>query len=516
MKFERSGGIILHPTSLPGPFGIGDLGPTAKRWIDFLDETGCGLWQVLPLGPTGYGDSPYQCFSAFAGNPYLVSPQILFEEGLLQAEDLRDMPDFPAERVDYGKVIPWKLGLWDRAFSQFQRSSHRDIRQEFEQYQEENRYWLEDYALFMAIKEAYGGGSWIHWPEPYRSREEIAISEAARHYALEIQKQKFRQFLFFRQWGSIRKYAHERNIKIIGDIPIFVAHDSAEVWANPGLFFLDPDGSPSVVAGVPPDYFSETGQLWGNPLYRWERHKLDGYVWWIKRIKSVLELVDIVRLDHFRGFSGYWEIPYGEPTAVKGRWVKGPGIEFFTVLEKSLGDLPIIAEDLGVITKDVEYLRDYFGLPGMRVIQFAFHGDPSEPFLPHNHIENCAVYTGTHDNDTSLGWYRRVPEAEKDFYRRYLGRTGENVAWDFIRAAWSSVAFFSLAPMQDFLNLGNEARMNYPGNPSGNWAWRMKEEDLNKDLAEKIKEFNILYSRDKSGAGKTKNDVEEIEYETAS
>lgn len=515
MKYERAGGIILHPTSLPGPYGIGDLGPGAKGWVDFLDETGCGLWQVLPLGPTGYGDSPYQCFSAFAGNPYLISPQKLLEEGLLRIDDLLDLPDFPVDRVDYGKVIPWKLDLLDRAFARFQGAAFKDLREEFDQFQEKHQYWLEDFAMFMALKEVFGGGSWIHWPAPYRNREGKALFDAAKDYVIEIQKQKFRQFIFFRQWELLRKYANERQIKIIGDIPIFVAHDSAEVWAKPELFFLDADGNPSVVAGVPPDYFSETGQLWGNPLYRWERHKEDDYHWWVNRIKAVLELVDIVRLDHFRGFSGYWEIPYGQPTAEKGRWVRGPGIGFFTILQHQLGDLPIIAEDLGVITRDVEYLRDYFGLPGMRIIQFAFHGDPSEPFLPHNHIKDCVVYTGTHDNDTSLGWYQRVPESEKDFYRRYLGRNGDEIAWDFIRAAWSSVACFSLAPMQDFLNLGNEARMNYPGNPSGNWAWRMKEKDFNKDLALRIKEFNFLYSRDKSSTEKSKLAVEEITYQTA-
>jgi 4-alpha-glucanotransferase len=385
---------------------------------------------------------------------------------------------------------------------------------DFDQFQDENQYWLEDFALFMALKEVFGGGSWIHWPAVYRKREEKSLFIAAKNYRNEILKQKFRQFIFFRQWGLLRNYANERQIRIIGDIPIFVAHDSAEVWAKPELFFLDSDGNPTVVAGVPPDYFSETGQLWGNPLYRWELHKADDYAWWINRMKAVLELVDIVRLDHFRGFSGYWEVPFGEPTAQKGRWVKGPGIEFFNALKKKLGDLPIIAEDLGVITRDVEYLRDYFGLPGMRIIQFAFHGDPSEPFLPHNHINNCVVYTGTHDNDTSLGWFQRVPESERDFYRRYLGRGGEQIAWDFIRAAWSSVACFSLAPMQDFLNLGNEARMNYPGNPSGNWAWRMKEADLSKDLAERIKEFNFLFSRDKSFSTKPKLAVEEIDYQT--
>ncbi len=513
MKFERAGGILLHPTSLPGPFGIGDLGPAAYRWIDFLDETGCALWQVLPLGPTGYGDSPYQCFSAFAGNPLLISPELLITDGLLTPDDLREIPDFPPGRVDYGVVIPWKLSLLDRAFARFKADSRQDLMDEFSEFCARNKFWLGDFSLFMALKDAHGGGAWIHWPVELRRRDADALQQARRELAVSIEKHIFRQFLFFRQWSALRRYAHRHSIRIIGDIPIFVAHDSAEVWARPELFYLDESGNPIVVAGVPPDYFSETGQLWGNPLYRWEVHRKEGYAWWFARIRTVLSLVDIVRLDHFRGFAGYWEVPFGEETAVKGRWVKGPGLDFFQKLAEDLGDLPIIAEDLGVITRDVAEMRDHFGLPGMRIIQFAFHGDPTEPFLPHNHVENCVVYTGTHDNDTSLGWYRRVPEEERDFFRRYLNRDGSQVSWDFIRAAWGSVAVFALAPLQDFLELGNEARMNYPGNPGGNWAWRMPQGCLTDHLGERIREINFLYARDKRHPSQPP-EPEEMTYES--
>lgn len=496
MKFERASGILLHPTSFPGPFGIGDLGPQAHRWVEFLHGAGCGLWQVLPLGPTGYGDSPYQSFSSFAGNPYLISPEMLLEDGLLHVNDLVESPKFPADRVDFGNLIPWKVGVLDRSFIQFQHSDSKELKSEFEEFRTENSFWLDDFCLFMAIKEAYGGGSWVNWPQPLVQRESAAIEKAREKYSTAIHRQEFRQFIFNRQWTALREHANEKSILIIGDIPIFVAHDSAEVWANPELFALDKDGYPTFVSGVPPDYFSKTGQLWGNPLYRWEVHQADDYHWWLNRLSAILRLVDIVRLDHFRGFAAYWEVPFDEETAVKGRWVPGPGEDFFATIEKSLGELPIIAEDLGVITPDVVAMRERFNLPGMRITQFAFTGDPKEPFLPHNHEKNTVVYTGTHDNDTSRGWYERVPEEEKSFYRRYLDRNGSQVAWDFIRATWSSVAVFALAPMQDFLDLDNKARMNYPGNPSGNWTWRMSDSAMSKGLQEKIKELNFLYDRE--------------------
>lgn len=495
MKFERSSGILLHPTSLPGPYGIGDIGPQAHEWIDFLADVGCGLWQVLPLGPTGYGDSPYQCFSAFAGNPYLISPDPLVEDGVLEAEDLADRPEFPDEEVDYGAVIPWKLEVLDRAYARYQRGEWPELKKSLQLFREQQSHWLDDFALFMALKEAHGGGSWVGWPEDLRQRDPEAIKRAEESFSDVMDRQIFKQFVFSDQWNSLRQHAQEKNIQIIGDIPIFVAHDSAEVWARPELFYLEEDGNPTVVAGVPPDYFSATGQLWGNPLYRWSAHAANEYAWWIKRWESVLQLVDIVRLDHFRGFAGYWEVPADEETAENGRWMPGPGKHFFKILRKALGELPIIAEDLGVITPDVVELRDHFNLPGMIVVQFAFYGDPSEVFLPHNHQVNKVIYTGTHDNDTSRGWYERVSEEERSFCRRYLGISGDDIAWDLIRAAWSSVAVFALAPMQDFLSLGNEARMNYPGNPRGNWSWRMTEGAIDEGLRNRIKEFNYLYQR---------------------
>lgn len=495
MKFKRSSGILLHPTSLPGFYGIGDIGPTAHRWIDFLSGTRCGLWQVLPIGPTGYADSPYQCFSSFAGNPFLLSPEVLLKDDLLHPDDLYDHPCFPDDHVDYGEVIPWKLGLLDRSFIRYQHTHSPRLKAEMDEFRSKQSVWLEDFALFMALKEAHGGEPWHTWEKPLRSREPDALSGARKQYDVAIQRQIYRQFIFFRQWSKLRSYAHQNHIQIIGDIPIFVAHDSADVWSNPHLFQLDESGKPTVVAGVPPDYFAPTGQLWGNPLYRWEVHIKNGYAWWLERIKATLDLVDIIRIDHFRGFAGYWEVPGTAKTAEIGCWVPGPGKDFFRSILQSLGDLPIIAEDLGVITPDVEDMRDSFDLPGMKILQFGFDSTPEDPFLPHNYPVNCVVYTGTHDNDTVRGWYNRVPEKDKAFYRSYLDRDGSNVNWDLIRAVWSSVAVFGLAPMQDFLDLGNEARMNYPGNPSGNWTWRMPQDSQSPELQAKIKELNYLYSR---------------------
>jgi 4-alpha-glucanotransferase len=504
MKFERSSGIILHPTSLPGPYGIGDLGPAAFQWIDHLAEAGCRLWQILPLGPTGYGDSPYQCFSAFAGNPFLISPELLLEDGLLEPGDLADKPNFPTQRVDYGWVISWKLAVLDRAYTRFERSAMPGLRAELGQFRTAQSGWLDDFALFMALKDAHHGAPWPTWESLLRDRLPEALAEARQVHFDAIKKQIFRQFLFFRQWAALRTYVNEKKLLIIGDIPIFAAHDSADVWANPGLFYLDKTGQPTVVAGVPPDYYSPTGQLWGNPLYRWDIHAANGYAWWLDRVRSVLNLVDIIRLDHFRGFAGYWEVPGDEKTAENGQWVPGPGVHFFQTLRTALGDLPIIAEDLGEITPDVVELRDQFNLPGMKILQFAFWTDSSDdPFLPHNYIQNCVVYTGTHDNDTMCGWYERVPEIERARYRLYFDRDGHNVAWDMIRAGWSSVAVFALAPLQDFLELGNEARMNYPGNPSGNWSWRMPAEAMSDDLIQRIKELNRLYSRENKLLKKT-------------
>ena len=493
MKFKRSAGILLHPTSLPGPYGIGDLGPAALHWLDWLADSGCKLWQVLPLGPTGYGDSPYQCFSAFAGNPYLISPDILLGEGLLKPEDLSDMPAWDEQRVDFGRLFLWKPVLLERAYKRFSASS-APLKAEFDLFCQENAAWLEDYALFMAIKENYPSGAWDEWPKALRLRQPEALQEARATFSTNILRNSFNQFLFFRQWKAVREYANKKDIQIIGDIPIFVAYDSSDVWAHPDLFYLDKNGSPTVVAGVPPDYFSPTGQMWGNPLYKWEVHTASGYAWWLERIRATLKLVDILRIDHFRGFAGYWEIPAGKTTAEIGRWVTGPAADFFNALQANLGNLPILAEDLGVITPDVVALREQFDLPGMKILQFAFSG-PDNSFLPHFYLRNCTVYTGTHDNDTSHGWYENAPEAEKDFARRYLQIDGSQIAWDLIRLAWYSVADFSIAPFQDFLELGTAARMNYPSKLGGNWEWRMTGQALNEGLRKRIKELNWLYQR---------------------
>jgi 4-alpha-glucanotransferase len=494
MTFTRSSGILLHPTSFPGPYGIGDVGPFAYRFIDYLAESGCKLWQVLPLGPTSYGDSPYQCFSAFAGNPYMVSPDFLMQEGLLATEDLSDMPNWESNRVDFGLIYQWKPKLLDRAFDRFEASASQALRDEWAEFRKTNASWLEDYALFMALKDSNGGVAWNEWPAPQRDRDPKALAQARKQLADSINRQMFRQFLFFRQWDALRKYANDKGIQVIGDIPIFVAMDSSDAWANPGLFYLDENGQPTVVAGVPPDYFSQTGQLWGNPLYRWDVHKANGFKWWIERIRATLSTVDIVRIDHFRGFAGYWEVPGDAETAVNGRWVPGPGIDLFHAIRKALGDLPIIAEDLGEITPDVIELRDTLGLPGMKIFQFAFSG-PDNPFLPHHYPQNCVVYTGTHDNDTALGWYRTCPHNERDFYHRYLGRDNANVPGDMIRAIWSSVAVFAIAPLQDFLGMGTEGRMNFPGKVGGYWAWRMDDSHLNDWLMGRLKELNWMYER---------------------
>ncbi len=495
MKFTRSSGIILHPTSLPGPDGIGDLGPEAYRWVNFIKECGLGLWQLLPLSPTGYGDSPYQSFSAFAGNPYLISPALLLEDDLLDAADLADRPDFPPDRVDYGPVIQWKLKLLDRAFARFEKAASPEIKRELAQFQASEASWLDDFALFMAIKESQGMQGWISWPKPLRMRDEKALQKFNAEHSEDIKRHIFRQFLFFRQWTKLHAYTNSLGIQIVGDIPIFVAFDSADAWANRHLFFMDKAGQPTFVAGVPPDYFSPTGQLWGNPIYQWDIHKETGYAWWIERIRATLKLYDIIRLDHFRGFAGYWEIPAGMPTAEVGRWAPGPGESLFIAIREALKDLPIIAEDLGEITPDVIELRENLGLPGMKILQFAFQTDPDDPFLPHNYPVNCVAYTGTHDNDTSVGWYKAAPEKERDFCRRYLARPAEDIAWDMIRAVWSSVAAFTLAPMQDFLSLDTEARMNLPGRLGGNWSWRVLPEQMNEKLSARIRETNFLYSR---------------------
>jgi len=503
MTFKRASGVLLHPTSLPGLYGIGDIGPAAFEWVNFLASAGCSIWQVLPLGPTGYGDSPYQCFSAFAGNPYLISPEGLLAEDLLHSDDLVEMPAFPQDQVDFGAVIPFKLGILDRAFIRFKNSASKKMCQAFTDFKLAEAAWLEDFTLFMAIKEQFGGGPWVDWPQAYRQRDETALATFRTEHAVDIERHAFRQFVFFRQWERVREHAHAKGITLVGDIPIFVAHDSADVWAHPELFYMNADGTPAVVAGVPPDYFSATGQLWGNPLYNWEVHAKDDYAWWLSRFKAVLSMVDLVRLDHFRGFAAYWQIPGDAETAIDGEWIPGPGKAFLQKMKAGLGDfttplssgLPIIAEDLGVITEDVEDMRVSFDLPGMKIMVFAFDDDASNKFLPHNYTSDYVVYTGTHDNDTALGWYQRVDDKERDFARRYLARDGRDISWDLIRAAWGSVAVFAIAPLQDLLGLDNSARMNYPGSLGGNWTWRMPPQATNEFLTSRLYETNLLYGR---------------------
>ncbi len=499
MRFSRTAGVLVHPTSFPGRYGIGDLGDAAYEFIDFLVESKQSLWQVLPLGPTGYGDSPYQCFSAVAGNPLLVSPDLLARAGYLPAAALDKVPDWPEQWVDFGPVIEYKQQLLAQAFVHFQSYGTVAQRDSFDRFCQEQAGWLADFALFMALKThhmAHQGGVWNTWPREIAQRQPAALKRWSNKLVEQVAQFRFQQFLFFEQWSALKAYANERGIRIIGDVPIFVAFDSADVWANPELFYLAEDGSPTGVAGVPPDYFSETGQRWGNPLYRWDRMAQDGYRWWVGRLRMTFAQVDIVRIDHFRGFEAYWEIPAEEPTAVVGRWVKGPAAGFFQAMQQALGaELPIIAEDLGVITPEVEGLRDQFDFPGMKILQFAFGGEKNNDFLPHTFAHNCVVYTGTHDNETTVGWYQNASEEERDHVRRYLARDGQDIAWDMIRLAYASVADTAIATMQDLMTLGNEARMNFPSKAGGNWQWRYTREMLTAGIAQGLREMTELYGR---------------------
>jgi 4-alpha-glucanotransferase len=492
---KRSAGILLHPTSLPGPYGIGDLGTPAYVWVDALVRARQRWWQILPLGPTGYGDSPYQCFSAFAGNPYLISPDLLVEDGLVSAHDLEGVR-FPAGHVPYGDVIPFKVWILGKAWASFRAGQAPALTAPFEAFEREQVGWLDDFALFMAVKDAQRGVSWLDWPAELRERQPAALEAARRELADRIGEHRFRQFLFFRQWRDVKAYAHRHGLRLIGDVPIFVSSDSADVWANPELFRLDEHRRPTVVAGVPPDYFNpEGGQLWGNPLYDWERLRQTGYAWWVARLRATLEQVDLIRLDHFRGFEAYWEIPAGATTAKVGHWVKGPGKDLIDKLRQGLGGLPLIAEDLGVITPEVEALRDEEGLPGMRILQFAFGGAVENRFLPHHYERNTVVYTGTHDNDTTRGWYDSCGEGERRLLARYLGHEVRDPAWDLLRLAWASVADYALAPFQDVLSLGTAARMNFPGRPAGNWGWRFTADQLNNQVLDRLADLTELYSR---------------------
>ncbi|HKO95594.1 MAG TPA: 4-alpha-glucanotransferase [Pyrinomonadaceae bacterium] len=505
MDFPRASGILLHPTSLPGPLPIGDLGPEAFAFIDFLNASGQTFWQTLPLGPVGYGGSPYASYSAFAGNTLLISPQVLVDEKLLDESDLPAIESTISVRTDFELAETLKNDLLAKAYVRFQESPN-SAGSEFENFKQAEGEWLDDYALFQSLKGANRGASWHEWDEPLRKRDASELSRARSRLCDQIEAQKFFQFLFFRQWFALKTYAHNRGVKLIGDLPIFVAHDSADVWIHPHLFKLTPAGLPTVVAGVPPDYFSATGQFWGNPLYDWETMKAEGFSWWIARARQALRISDAVRFDHFRGFSACWEIPAGDKTAEGGAWVEASGRELFLAMRDALGDLPIIAEDLGVITPDVDALRAEFGFPGMRVLQFGFGGDAEDRNLPHNYPWNAVVYTGTHDNNTTVGWFRddSLPDStrdanavkrEREFSLEYLDSNGHEIHWDFIRSALSSVANTAVIPLQDVLGLGTEARMNVPNSSEGNWAWRFPAGSLTEELAARLKNLTQLYGR---------------------
>ena len=512
----RSSGILLHPSSLPGPYGIGDVGKRARSFIDWLFAASQTLWQVLPLGPTGYGDSPYASFSTFAGNPLLIGIDDLIEAGFLKKDELKDQPFFNTSRIDYASLIPWKQNLLRKAADRFVENASIEEKSKYSSFKQENSWWLDDYALFMDIKEYYDsislrrgrkGAIWSNsWPIDMALRNEDSIHRwrTSPDHERNIEKNKIIQFFFFSQWFALKEYAREKNIQIIGDIPIFVAPDSVDVWANRELFQLNPKGEPLSVAGVPPDYFSTTGQLWGNPLFNWQRLKELDYAWWVRRIKHTLTLVDLVRIDHFRGFDAYWSVPYGSTTAETGIWVPGPGVDFFSKLKESIYPLPILAEDLGVITDSVRALRDDFNLPGMKILQFAFDSkesgkgiDTSNTFLPHMYTPNSVVYTGTHDNDTTAGWLEKSTRKEKAFLMHYLGGKRTNYLKEMIRLAFASVSSFAIIPMQDILGLGSEARMNTPSTLGGNWVWRLENRNLDKASSTLLKDLSEIYARNR-------------------
>jgi 4-alpha-glucanotransferase len=476
----RASGLLLHVTSLPSPYGIGDIGPAALSWIDRLAQSGQSWWQMLPLGPTGFGDSPYQPVSSFARNELLISPDWLIEEELLRARDCRGR-SFRQDTVDYNSVIPFKNGLLGSVWANFSAGARADLRPAYEQFRKQQAHWLEDYALFRGIKVKFGGAHYLEWPEELLHRHAAALDEARHELEDQIDQVRFTQFLLFRQLERLKAYAHGKGLSLIGDLPFFVSPDSSDVWAHPELFLLDEQRRPRVVAGVPPDYFSAQGQLWGNPIYDWDALRQTDYRWSISRLRALLAHVDAIRLDHFRAFAAAWHVPYGASTAQSGKWVAGPGADFFHVLQTELGALPFIAEDLGLITPDVYALRDEFHLPGMRVLQFAFDGMSDNPYLPQNYDCEAVVYTGTHDNPTTRAWFDELPDDQRQNLWNYLrlsgGEAGEAAA-ALINLAWSSVAALSMAPLQDLLNLGKEARMNLPGRLDNNWNWRCTKDML--------------------------------------
>ena len=510
MIHSRSSGILLHPTSLPSPYGIGDLGPEAYNFVDFLANSGQSFWQVLPLGPIGYANSPYMCFSAFAGNPLLISPEKLVEAGLLDIADAETLPPFRQDRVDYGSVITFKTRLLKKCYEKFKARFSLTRSDSYYVFLEQNAFWLEDYAFFMAIKESYDSRIWTEWQEGLAQRETWLMEITRNQLSEDIQYHQFIQYLFFTQWKGLKDYCKTRGIIIIGDMPLYVAFDSADVWVNRHLFNLDQKGYPVVISGVPPDYFSSTGQRWGNPIYRWDIMAQDGYKWWIDRFKLNFQLYDMLRLDHFRGYEAYWEIPAELPTAMIGKWVKIPGTDLFRAIRSELGDIPVIAEDLGVITPQVDELREQFNFPGMRILQMAFGNDPkAKDYRPYNYSPNCVVYTATHDHNTTVGWFTTEPgsqttqtieeiKQERKYCLDYLNTDGKEINWDFIRLAMSSVANLAIFPLQDVLGLDTSSRMNLPGTIEGNWEWRMQPGILSLSVIAKLKELTRIYERNSS------------------
>lgn len=494
---HRYSGVLVHPTSFPSPYGIGDMGRGAHEFIDFLTMAGQHLWQVLPLGPSGNGNSPYQSYSVFAGQTLLISPELLIEKKLLTEADVHPIPEFNADRVDYDKVTTYKTSLFKKAYEHFRHTADKNLLEEYDSFQSNNQYWLDDYCLYMAGKDYHNGLPWYEWEDSLLDPTPKERASWMKLLTSEIDYYRFIQFAFFSQWYELKDYANKKGIAIIGDIPIFTAPDSADVWANKELFKLDSKGHPLEVAGVPPDYFSATGQLWGNPLYDWDAMKDDGYRWWIERVRNQLDQVDYIRIDHFRGFEAYWAVPAGEETAMNGKWKKGPGEALFEAIQKALGEeLPIFAEDLGIITPEVEKLRDTLGFPGMKILQFGFDGTGESTFLPHQlSTRNCICYTGTHDNDTTCGWYEHTSEQNKDKVRRYMNTDASSVSWDFIRTCLGTIAKYAIFPVQDLLKLGSEHRMNTPGTATGNWEFRYRSGLLDEGMAKGLKQMTELFGR---------------------
>ena len=498
MLSKRSSGILLHLTSLPGRYGIGDFGLEAYQFVDFLAESKQGLWQILPFGPCGLGNSPYMTYCSMAGNPLLISPDMLLEDKFLSKDDLNKLPDFSSKKVDFIQITEWKFPMLRKAYERFLNEASLADQIAFRGFCHGNASWLNDFALFSALMNTYQGTVWTNWPQALRQRETAALTDYEQSFKDDVEFHKFTQFIFFRQWFRLKHYANDQGIRIIGDLPIYVAHSSVDVWANQKVFQIDPEtGEPLCVAGVPPDYFSKTGQLWGNPLYDWKNLEETGFKWWVKRLHYMFANFDLIRLDHFRGLEAYWSVPAKEKNAINGQWVKAPGFAFLSRLKQEFGQLPIIAEDLGVISAEVIALRETFDLPGMKILQFAFGSGPENVFLPIYHTSNCVVYTGTHDNNSTIGWFDEdASKEEKDYLLKYLGKEKtQTIGWDLIRLAMSSVADHAVFPMQDILELGSDSRMNIPSIANGNWTWRFNSEALTQNISKRLGELTITYGR---------------------